>query len=140
MQRFNDFLFFILVKNRIKTIYALLIVLIFTFIYDRISVNRDLSVNSVYANSVRFDLPEILKKGKITVLAENSSTSFFIYRGKKMGFEYEVLKEFANELGVELEVKIVDNLDDITKRLNEGEGDIVACNRSEERRVGKECC
>ncbi len=128
MQRFNDFLFFILVKNRIKTIYALLIVLIFTFIYDRISVNRDLSVNSVYANSVRFDLPEILKKGKITVLAENSSTSFFIYRGKKMGFEYEVLKEFANELGVELEVKIVDNLDDITKRLNEGEGDIVACN------------
>ena len=34
------------------------------------------------------DLPAILKKGKLTILAENSSTSFFIYRGKKMGFEY----------------------------------------------------
>ncbi len=128
MQRINDFLNFILIKNRIKTIYVLLIVLIFNFIYDRISSNRELSSKLVSINSVRFDLPEILKKGKITVLAENSSTSFFIYRGKKMGFEYEVLKEFANELGVELEVKIVDDLDEITKRLNEGEGDIVACN------------
>lgn len=78
--------------------------------------------------SVSIDLPEILKRGKLTVLAENSSTSFFIYRGKKMGFEYEVLKEFANELGVELEIKIVNNLDKLTEMLNSGEGDIIACN------------
>ena len=38
--------------------------------------------------SVNIDLPEILQKGKLTVLAENSSTSYFIYKGKKMGFEY----------------------------------------------------
>ncbi len=79
-------------------------------------------------NAVRIDLPEILQKGKLTILAENSSTSFFIYRGKRMGFEYELLKEFCSELGVELEVKIVSNLDDLTKMLNEGEGDLIACN------------
>jgi membrane-bound lytic murein transglycosylase F len=45
-----------------------------------------------------------------------------------MGFEYEVLKEFANELGVTLEVKIVGNLDNLTEMLNNGEGDIIACN------------
>lgn len=78
--------------------------------------------------SVSIDLPEILKRGKLTILAENSSTSFFIYRGKKMGFEYEVLKEFANELGVELEIKIINNLDNLTEMLNSGEGDIIACN------------
>jgi membrane-bound lytic murein transglycosylase F len=78
--------------------------------------------------SVNIDLPEILQKGKLTVLAENSSTSFFIYRGKRMGFEYEILKEFCRELGVELEIKIVTNLDDLTKMLNDGEGDLVACN------------
>ncbi len=33
--------------------------------------------------SVNIDLPEILQKGKLTVLAENSSTSYFIYKGKK---------------------------------------------------------
>ena len=79
-------------------------------------------------NAVQIDLPEILEKGKLTVLAENSSTSFFIYRGKRMGFEYELIKEFCRELGVELEVKVVSNLDDLTKMLNEGEGDLIACN------------
>jgi membrane-bound lytic murein transglycosylase F len=74
------------------------------------------------------DLPEILKKGKLVVLAENSSTSYFIYRGKKMGFEYEILREFAQEIGVDLEIKTVSNLDEIDDLLNKGEGDLVACN------------
>jgi membrane-bound lytic murein transglycosylase F len=80
--------------------------------------------NAVYG----LDLPEILKRGKLTILAENSSTSYFIYRGKKMGFEYELLKEFAADLGVDLEVKTVSDLDQINDLLNDGEGDIVACN------------
>ncbi len=75
-----------------------------------------------------FDLPTILKNGKLRVLAENSSTSYFIYRGKKMGFEYEMLREFARELGVELEIITVDNLDDMDRMLNRGEGDLIACN------------
>lgn len=74
------------------------------------------------------DLPAILKKGKLTVLAENSSTSYFIYRGKKMGFEYEMLKEFANEIGVDLEIVTISNLDDANGMLNRGEGDLIACN------------
>lgn len=79
-------------------------------------------------NAHDFDLPGIYKRGSLVVLAENSSTSFFIYKGKKMGFEYEILKEFAEDLGVALEVKIVNNLDEINDILNRGEGDIVACN------------
>ena len=38
------------------------------------------------------------------------------------------MREFAEEIGVDLEVKTVDNLDEINQLLNEGEGDIVACN------------
>jgi membrane-bound lytic murein transglycosylase F len=74
------------------------------------------------------DLEDILKKGKLTILAENSSTSYFIYRGKKMGFEYELLKEFADDLGVELEVKVVHDLDKLTELLNNKEGDLITCN------------
>jgi membrane-bound lytic murein transglycosylase F len=74
------------------------------------------------------DVKEIIKRGKLTILAENSSTSFFIYRGKKMGFEYELLQAFANDLGVPLEVKIINNLDNLIHLLNTGEGDIIACN------------
>lgn len=74
------------------------------------------------------DLEDILKKGTLTVLMENSSTSYFIYRGKKMGFEYELLKEFADELGVQLEVKVVHDLDKMIPLLNAKEGDLIACN------------
>ncbi len=77
---------------------------------------------------IDIDLPEILKKGKLTVLFENSSTSYFNYRGKQMGFEYELLKQFASEIGVELEVNIVHNLDSLIEMLNRGEGDMIACN------------
>lgn len=76
----------------------------------------------------KIDLPQILERGKLTVLAENSSTSYFIYKGKKMGFEYELLKLFAQHIGVELEVKVVHNLDSLQTMLNSGQGDLIACN------------
>ena len=62
---------------------------------------------------IKSDLPEILTNGKLTVLIENSSTSYFIYKEKKMGFEYELLKLFADEIGVRLDVKVVNNLDNL---------------------------
>ena len=128
MPKIKEYLQLILVKNRIKVIYVLIVVLLASLIYDIYSEPKIKDQKTILENSVRYDLPEILKDGKLTVLAENSSTSFFIYRGRKMGFEYELLKEFANELGVGLEIKIVNDLDELTQLLNDGEGDIIACN------------
>jgi membrane-bound lytic murein transglycosylase F len=88
-------------------------------------------------NSVPVDIAEIQKRGKLIVLAENSSTSFFIYRGKKMGFEYELLEAFANEINVPLEIRIVENLDDLIRMLNNGEGDLIACNYTVNRKRAK---
>lgn len=79
-------------------------------------------------STIKSDLPEILASGKLTVLIENSSTSYFIYKEKKMGFEYELLKLFADEIGVRLDVKVVHNLDNLVGMLNRGEGDLIACN------------
>lgn len=45
-----------------------------------------------------------------------------------MGFEYELLKLFADEIGVRLDVKVVNNLDNLVDMLNNGEGDLIACN------------
>jgi len=86
----------------------------------------------------QFDLEQILKRGKLVVLAENSSTSYFIYREKEMGFEYEVLREFAQELGVELEIKMIENLDNAIDEVNEGTGDILACNLTVTRERAKQ--
>lgn len=108
-------------KYRLVSILIVLIYFVHACTPDVSGKEKSLAVKGI-------DLPQILKRGKLVVLAENSSASYFIYRGKKMGFEYEMLKEFAHELGVDLEVRTVDNLDEINRLLNEGEGDVVACN------------
>ena len=74
------------------------------------------------------DYQRILESGKLVVLLENSTNSYFIYRGQKMGYEYEILQEFAKDLGVELEVKTVANMDNIFDLLDNREGDVVGCN------------
>lgn len=73
-------------------------------------------------------LNKIIERGKLVVLTENSTVSYFVYRGQKMGFEYEVLNQFAKELGVKLEFRVVKNLDKVIDELNAGKGDLIACN------------
>ncbi len=74
------------------------------------------------------DLKEILASGKLVALTDYSSSSYFLYKGVPMGFEYEVLQAFADHIGVELHMKPVSDMDDITEKLLEKEGDIIAAN------------
>ncbi len=77
---------------------------------------------------IDFGLEKIKERGKIIALIDNNSFSYFLYKGKPMGFEYELLKMLAEELKVELEIKIVKDIDKMFRMLNEGEGDIIAHN------------
>lgn len=78
--------------------------------------------------TAEIDLDQIKKRGYLTALMDNSSTGLFIYRGKTMGYEYELLKRFCDELGVELRIDINQNLQDGFEKLNSGAGDIMAYN------------
>lgn len=78
----------------------------------------------------KFDLDDIQLKGKLTVLIDNSSLSYFELRGKNMGFEYEILDSFAKSIGLKLEVKVIQNQKEFLRCLNNGEGDIIACNQA----------
>ena len=72
------------------------------------------------------DWAEIEEDSVITVLAENSPASYFIYRGRNMGYEYEILHEFAKDVDIRLQVRMVNDLDTMFHLLNNCEGDIVA--------------
>ena len=80
------------------------------------------------ASTVRTDLDEIRKRGKLVALTGYSYTSYFIYKGTTMGYEYELLEALAKHLNVELEIVIVQDMDQIFDMLNRGEGDIIADN------------
>lgn len=71
------------------------------------------------------DLEEIKKRGVLRVLTRNNSTSYFLYRGVEAGFNYELAKLFADELGVRLEVVVPRATRDMIPWLLEGRGDII---------------
>lgn len=76
----------------------------------------------------RKDWVQIKKIGKLTVLTENATLSFFEFKGKKTGFEYEILDTFCKANGLQLEVKVVSKIGDYIRMLKKGEGDIIAAN------------
>jgi membrane-bound lytic murein transglycosylase F len=90
-------------------------------------INADEASDEVtYSDPVALDLPEIRERGKLIAITSYSPTSYFIYRGEPMGYEYELLERLAADLDLELEIKIAYNLDNFIEMLNSGEGDIVA--------------
>jgi membrane-bound lytic murein transglycosylase F len=74
------------------------------------------------------DLKEIIEDGKLVALTDFSSSSYFIYKGVPMGFEYELLSRFCDEIGVDLHMKPADDMDNIIALLLEEEGDVIAAN------------
>jgi membrane-bound lytic murein transglycosylase F len=72
------------------------------------------------------DLDEIKKRKVLRVLTRNSSTTFFIYKGEQLGFEYEFAREFAKSLEVRLEFIIPPSREALFQYLEEGKGDLIA--------------
>lgn len=74
------------------------------------------------------DLPQIKDSGELVVLTLYSSTSYFLYRGQPMGFQYELSQQFAQSLGLKLRVEVARNVQELVNKLLAGEGDLIAYN------------
>lgn len=67
-------------------------------------------------------LERVQKEGVLRVVTRNSPATYFQDRSGETGFEYELVKRFAENLGVELQIETADNLDDLFSRLNQSNG------------------
>jgi membrane-bound lytic murein transglycosylase F len=76
--------------------------------------------------AVERDLAQIGQKGTLTVLAPYNSTTYFVYRGEPLGYEYELLREFARSRNLALKMVVVTDRRSLLPLLNSGEGDIAA--------------
>lgn len=74
------------------------------------------------------DLELIKDSGELVVLTLYSSTSYFIYRGQEMGFQYELSKQFAESLGLKLRIEVAKNVKELIQKLLSGKGDMIAYN------------
>jgi membrane-bound lytic murein transglycosylase F len=82
--------------------------------------------NVPMAQPIRRDLQEIRERGTLTVLAPYNSTSYFIYKGEPLGYEYELLQAFASERNITLRMIVVTDRKSLYALLNSGEGDLAA--------------
>ena len=55
------------------------------------------------------DWPSIQTKGEITAVTLNSSTSYFQYKMQAMGYEYDLIADFARQNGLRLNIKVAEN-------------------------------
>ncbi|HET9571506.1 MAG TPA: transporter substrate-binding domain-containing protein [Bacteroidales bacterium] len=74
------------------------------------------------------DLPQIHVQGELRALTLYSPTSYFIYRDKEMGYEYELCSMLANDLGLHLKMIVAPNPVTMMRMLEHGEGDMIAYN------------
>ena len=72
------------------------------------------------------DLDRIRERGTLVVLAPYNSTTYFVYRGEPLGYEYELLREFAASQNLALKMVVVTDPKSLLPLLNSGEGDIAA--------------
>lgn len=71
-------------------------------------------------------LERVQESGVLRVVSRNSPSTYFQDRNGETGFEYEMVKRFADELGVELKIETADNLNDLFLRLNQKDGPVLA--------------
>ena len=94
------------------------------------ALNRFLSVEQL-ARLARIerrgDLPEIRRRGVLRIITRNNAATFFLLRGEQVGFEYELLREFARrQLDLHVEVVIAPDHEALFEMLARGAGDVVA--------------
>ncbi|WP_339900951.1 transporter substrate-binding domain-containing protein [uncultured Cyclobacterium sp.] len=112
-------------KTSISCLFLLLIVFELTSCKSNV---EEIEVPEYWESPAVLDFDAIKKRGFIRAVVDNSSTSYYIYRGRTMGYEFELLRNLANQLGVNLRLIVKHDLEDGFRLLNKGKADIVAIN------------
>ena len=72
------------------------------------------------------DLEGIRERGVLRVLTRNNPVTYYLYRGRPMGFDFELAKLIAEDLDVRLAMVVPPSRDQLIPWLLEGRGDIIA--------------
>jgi len=77
-------------------------------------------------SSANVGLAAIRARGKLRLLTRSNGTSYFVWHGRTMGFDYELASRFAKWLQVGLDVVVPTSWGDLLPMLKAGQGDLAA--------------
>ena len=74
------------------------------------------------------DKEGIQARGTLRVAVDNNSSSYYIYRGRRMGYEYELLLDLGKRIGVQVEFIVAADIEEAFSQLADGRVDLIAMN------------
>ena len=75
-------------------------------------------------------LEQVIQLGELRVVTRNTPTSYFVGPDGPAGPEYDLVRGFAEELGVTLAIETVDSVSEILPQVNEGKAHMAAAGLS----------
>jgi membrane-bound lytic murein transglycosylase F len=73
-------------------------------------------------------LEQVLQRGSLTMLTRNGASSYYLGPDGPTGPEYTLVREFADYLGVDLEVEVAAAFNQLADLLEAGRGELIAAN------------
>ncbi len=74
------------------------------------------------------DLQRITETGILKVVVDYNSINYFVYRGRPMGYQYELIQALCEDLQVKPEISVSNSMAETFEGLNNGRFDLVAKN------------
>lgn len=81
------------------------------------------------------DLEEIVTSDTLRVATMRGATSYFLFRKDKMGYNYELISNFAKHSNLKLSTQLVDTEQELIHLLSTGEVDLIAYNLYESKEL-----
>ncbi len=85
-------------------------------------------LNVTVTEPIDRDYSDIKQDGTIKMITRYSSNTYFLHQGIEWGFEYELVRKFAEEHDLALEVVVIGPDENPYDLLNSGMGDLIAAN------------
>ena len=73
-----------------------------------------------------FTLSDILSNGELIMLTMSGPETYYDYHGRGMGLQYLLAEKFAQKMGVSLRVEVCKDTMEMVRRLQAGDGDLIA--------------
>ncbi len=72
------------------------------------------------------DLPQIVEKGELRVITMENSQSYFVSGDEDMGYEYDLVRNYADHIGVQVRLIVAQSIEEMKTLLLDGQGDVIA--------------
>ena len=106
-------------------------ILFFVFTFSLIwscSSDKNYKDKNKKKEKVNIDWEEIKERGVLKVVTAYNSVDYFIYKGRPMGYQFEMLQNLSDYLGIKLDISVSNDVKKNFDDLLAGKVDIIAMN------------